>query len=525
MQKIMFAQFVKVNEATGEFTGIAAEEIPDQAGEIFDYEASKPLIKAWSDDSFTHSGGKSRGNLRAMHDPKRAAGLLTAIVFNDEAKRVEVSGQVVDTEELAKLSKGVYTGLSFGGSYAWRKQEGIHVRYAAKPVELSLADKPCVPTARFTLVKADGSEVQAEFASSGTGVSPVQKVAARSDTNPEEGEKKYGDVKFADEKNKKYPIDTEKHIRAAWNYINKAKNAAKYDAADLKTIKGKIVAAWKEKIDKEGPPSAAEKTVGAASSRPGRVEPAPTSPGGDTPPLQKKTVGRESVGRESEAHPAIPAIPAMQKGLYQVSWFAQLLESLTDLAAGLDWEAAAEMDDSPLPGQFKEWLASGCEILKSLAAEELDELLSDLSKAAVGAGSAGPGGETPPLQKAGARHSAADQERVQQIHDHAAALGADCPAEKASTGETPVPPDLAKTLAAKDDELAKVGADLAKVTGENEALAAEVEKLRAEPAPAKGALKAVPKEGDTLNKATETEEPKDALGEIVAARQRPFLIK
>jgi len=142
MQKIMFAQFVKVNEATGEFTGIAAEEIPDQAGEIFDYEASKPLIKAWSDDSFEHSGGKSRGNLRAMHDPKRATGLLTDIVFNDAAKRVEVSGQVVDTEELAKLAKGVYTGLSFGGSYAWRKQDGIHVRYAAKPVELSLADKP-----------------------------------------------------------------------------------------------------------------------------------------------------------------------------------------------------------------------------------------------------------------------------------------------------------------------------------------------------------------------------------------------
>ncbi len=214
----------------------------------------------------------------------------------------------------------------------------------------------------------------------------------------------------------------------------------------------------------------------------------------------------------------------MQKGLYQVSWFAQLLESLTDLAAGLDWEAAAEMDDSPLPGQFKEWLASGCEILKSLAAEELDELLSDLSKAAVGAGSAGPGGETPPLQKAGARHSAADQERVQQIHDHAAALGADCPAEKVIGVDRRVSvanEELAKAVA--DLDMAKT--DLAKVTGENEALAAEVEKLRAEPAPAKGALKAVPKEGDTLNKATETEEPKDALGEIVAARQRPFLIK
>jgi hypothetical protein len=490
MQKIMFAQFVKVNEATGEFTGIAAEEIPDQAGEIFDYEASKPLIKAWSDDSFEHSGGKSRGNLRAMHDPKRAAGLLTAIIFNDAAKRVEVSGQVVDTEELAKLAKGVYTGLSFGGSYAWRKQEGIHVRYAAKPVELSLADKPCVPTARFTLVKADGSEVEMGF----------EKVAARTDTDPKEGEKKYGDVKFADEKNKKYPIDTEKHIRAAWNYINKAKNAAKYDAEDLKTIKRKIIAAWKEKIDKEGPPSA-EKSVGAASSRPG-------APGGETPPLHK--------------------------GLYTVSYFAQMIESLTDLANSVDWKAAQEMDDSPLPGQFKEWLASGCEILKAMAAEEVDELLADLSKTAIGAGSPGPGAGTAPLQKAGARHSAADQERVQQIHDHAAALGADCPAEKAvGAGLKPAPTEeLAKTLEERTQALSKLETrnseletDLAKVSGEKEALAAEVEKLSAEPAPAKGALKAVPKEGDTLNKTTETEEPRTALDEITAARQRPFLIR
>jgi regulator of replication initiation timing len=483
----MFAQFVKVNEATGEFTGIAAEEIPDQAGEIFDYEASKPLIKAWSDDSFEHSGGKSRGNLRAMHDPKRAAGLLTAITFNDAAKRVEVSGQVVDTEELTKLAKGVYTGLSFGGSYAWRKQEGIHVRYAAKPVELSLADKPCVPTAHFTLVKADGSEVEMGF----------KKIAARSDTDPKEGEEKYGDVKFADEKNKKYPIDTEKHIRAAWNYINKEKNAAKYSAEDLKSIKGKIIAAWKEKIDKDGPPSA-EKTV----------------------------------GRESAAH------PALQKDLYTVSYFAQLITQLSDMAVSIDWEAVSEMDDSPLPGQFKEWLVQGGEILKAMAAEEVDELLADLSKVE--------GRDAlrfPALQKAGARHSAADQERVQQIHNHAAALGADCPGAEKVVGAglkaaqdpqagTPAPQDLEKTLQAKNEELAKAHsdldaakADLAKVSAENEALSLEVEKLKAEPAPAKGALKTVPKEADALNKTTETEEPRTALEEIAAARQKPFIIR
>lgn len=85
-------------------------------------------------------------------------------------------------------------------------------------------------------------------------------ISARKDVNPKEGKKKYGDVTFADEKNKKYPIDTEEHIRAAWNYINKPKNSAKYSSDEVSQIKGKIVSAWKRVIDKEGPPSAKEKS-------------------------------------------------------------------------------------------------------------------------------------------------------------------------------------------------------------------------------------------------------------------------
>ena len=68
------------------------------------------------------------------------------------------------------------------------------------------------------------------------------------------GEKKYGNVKFADPENSKYPIDTEEHIRAAWNYIHKGKDADKYDSEKLAEMKRKIVAAWKEKIDPSGPP-------------------------------------------------------------------------------------------------------------------------------------------------------------------------------------------------------------------------------------------------------------------------------
>src|ERR671923_74743 len=66
----------------------------------------------------------------------------------------------------------------------------------------------------------------------------------RPDTNPQQGVRDYGDVDFADEANKKYPIDTEAHIRRGWNYINMPKNQRFYTPEAVKRIKNKIIAAW-----------------------------------------------------------------------------------------------------------------------------------------------------------------------------------------------------------------------------------------------------------------------------------------
>ncbi len=68
----------------------------------------------------------------------------------------------------------------------------------------------------------------------------------RDDVNPEEGEEKYGYVEFADPVNNKYPIDNADHVRAAWRYINKDENAAKYDSDEVETIKGRIKRAAKK---------------------------------------------------------------------------------------------------------------------------------------------------------------------------------------------------------------------------------------------------------------------------------------
>jgi phage I-like protein len=75
----------------------------------------------------------------------------------------------------------------------------------------------------------------------------VEAIEKREDVSPKEGESKYGsDANFADAKNKKYPLDTEAHVRAALSYWGMSKNRAKYSAEDQKTIGGKIRAAAKK---------------------------------------------------------------------------------------------------------------------------------------------------------------------------------------------------------------------------------------------------------------------------------------
>jgi hypothetical protein len=71
-------------------------------------------------------------------------------------------------------------------------------------------------------------------------------IKRRDDVNPDEGEREYGDVQFADPTNKKYPIDSPEHVRAAWSYINHKDNAAKYEAKEVKTIKERIKRAAKK---------------------------------------------------------------------------------------------------------------------------------------------------------------------------------------------------------------------------------------------------------------------------------------
>jgi len=153
----LFIPITKVDAAQRLVYGLATAEIEDRSGEICDYASTKPLYEQWSEEIARSTGGKSLGNLRAMHGAV-AAGKVTALNFNDAQKQIEICAKVVDDDEWRKVEEGVYTGFSQGGAYArrWSDSDG-RIRYTAQPSEISLVDLPCLPQARFEMIKRDGT--------------------------------------------------------------------------------------------------------------------------------------------------------------------------------------------------------------------------------------------------------------------------------------------------------------------------------------------------------------------------------
>lgn len=161
----LFLPITKIDEEKRLVYGVLTQECPDKAGEIFDYASGKPAVQAWSDEIKTASGGKSLGNVRAMHD-KVAAGKFTDIQYDDANRRIEGAAKIIDDDEWQKVVEGVYTGFSIGGSYTKRWQDPDNPalwRFTPELSEISLVDNPCVPTATFEYIKADGTREMRKF--------------------------------------------------------------------------------------------------------------------------------------------------------------------------------------------------------------------------------------------------------------------------------------------------------------------------------------------------------------------------
>lgn len=107
------------------------------------------------------------------------------------------------------------------------------------------AAKKAAPGGTTTVAKKKGEKKVKTQASPEERVSATKDIAKRTGVSPKAGVKQYGEVSFADPKNKKYPLDTPKHVRAALSYWGMPKNRAKYAKADQAQIGKRIHSAAK----------------------------------------------------------------------------------------------------------------------------------------------------------------------------------------------------------------------------------------------------------------------------------------
>lgn len=276
----------------------------------------------------------------------------------------------------------------------------------------------------------------------------------------------YGDVKYADpgykaDKKHRYPLDTAKHVRAAWSYIHMPKNHKGYTAQQVDSIKSKITAAWNEIIGGE-PPAAAEKSI---------------------------------------------IVVSLQKGMYTVSRLACLIEELNWLHESCESEAEWEKDNSPVPAQLKGDIASLVGTLKNMVDEETSEMFDDEEMMDFGEMLEMAANGVPALQlrkyvdflgsrtlnksatisKAHAILKAAmpkeHMAKLQEMHDHCCSMGAKCDegnmGKAAGIEVTDV--RLAKGMELLSAENAELRDSLTKAVGAINSMAADIQSIKDQP--------------------------------------------
>ena len=384
----IYLPIAKVDAERREVWGYASTEARDDQGEVVKREA---LIGALGDYM-------RFANIREMHQLS-AVGVAKEAAVDDRG--LYVGARIVDDQAWQKVVEGVYKGYSIGGQVTQRDPADYKTITGLVLNEISLVDRPANPEAIFDYWKAAGAStmVDARFnppiqiwacgvvehrhlakadalkcqeqmvpfaesprlddleesgvnliAAARDAIVTAEKVVERAQTK-DDGTAPHGTIEYADpgyqaDGKKRYPIDTERHIRAAWNFINRPNNAQRYTVAQLDQIKTRIIAAWKEKIDKDGPPSA----------------------------------DRSHKARRDSSQ------VALTKALWDVGHVARIILDLDWLEDSLAVEAAMEGDESPQPARLQAIIAELCGFLNALVAEETGEILDEAEIAS------GPGG-------------------------------------------------------------------------------------------------------------------------------------
>lgn len=201
----------------------------------------------------------------AEDDSTRICGRVTDVAL-DDAGRATFRAAVPDTEAgrtMLELTKPGLDGRRFLDSVSIRgywtgdvrqeEHEGKTVT-TCDSLEVDGIDytrSPGVSAARLESVRAEKESAESTGRVPITESVTVEVTEVEPTTEADDPKKPYGSVTYADsgfqsDGVKRYPLSDPGKIRSAWSYINQDKNAAKYTASQLATIKSRIKAAAKK---------------------------------------------------------------------------------------------------------------------------------------------------------------------------------------------------------------------------------------------------------------------------------------
>jgi hypothetical protein len=410
---------------------IGAEEV-DHSGEILDYESAKAAFQKWSDEQHKASGGKSFGNVRAMHSRIAAGKLSEPLQFDDAAKKIHACAYISDDAEWQKVLDGVYTGFSPGGGYAKRspdKAQPHFMRYTPSVVEVSIVDVPCQPSATFACVKADGTEEMRKFKDS----------------------EEVGDL--------------DQGFRAKDGRFFKAKDTAKRWNRFLEEM-AKAQAEYTAALNND-PALAALKKAEAAVDSLEKGDPAENEDDDN----KKKPV------KNKKYHMKKVAGDDMQKGFCNVARLAEIIGEMHWLLESVECEQEMEGDkESEQPDMMAEAVNMLVEIITAMVAEEGNELEAMMADKTIDL----PRNVAESLVKMiGADHKLSKKFKIIE------------PAAPVVVAEVD---ELKKNLQSVTDDLGKKTQLVSELTSGVDKLTKRLEALERQPMPIRGALRAVSRE-------------------------------
>jgi HK97 family phage prohead protease len=246
------------------FTGVASTNEIDQHNDVIEAGAFLPIAR------------KLDGNPDVLmlrdHDRSQVIGGWKS--FTQQNHQLIVEGELCLEVEKARetyalLKRGYLGGLSVGfnadkDGVTFDQKSGRRTVKRAILKECSIVAFPANKGAQVYSVKAELDDwlVSRGMPPDDIALLISEGFGALLDRYMKEDDplKPWGDVEYADpgyqeDRVKRYPIHRERNIRAAWSYIHMPRNRAFYTREQLKRIEGRIIAAWKRKIDPAGPPA------------------------------------------------------------------------------------------------------------------------------------------------------------------------------------------------------------------------------------------------------------------------------